>query len=49
MGEGEILVKNLRKQSKMDKEESMYVCDELHNEIMELDVSQNWLSFTHDS
>ena len=36
---GDELVLQLRKQSSLDKEESIYVCDELNNEIMDLDVS----------
>ena len=36
---GDELVITLRKQSTLDKEESIYVCDELNNEIMDLDVS----------
>ena len=36
---GDELVIKLRKQSTLDKEESIYVCDELNNEIMDLDVS----------
>lgn len=34
---GDELVIKLRKQSSLDKEESIYVCDELNNEIMDLD------------
>jgi len=34
---GDELVVQLRKQSAMDKDESIYVCDELNNEIMDLD------------
>ena len=36
---GQILVKELRKKDKIESEESMYVQDELNNDIMELDVS----------
>lgn len=35
--EGQTLVKELRKKDKIEREESMYVQDELNNDIMELD------------
>ena len=38
--QGTELVGKLRKQSKLDKEESEYVIDELNNDIMDLDVSK---------
>lgn len=39
MGDKQVI--ELRGKSSLDKEESAYVCDELNNEIMDLDVSNS--------